>query len=87
MQSGRWPGITMLAVGGPFILVTGQVIPVFQNVLQGHLKLPGQDGVLVVHLKSSKNRWAAALGLLAGSPRLPAGRAWCGPQLSGRNTT
>lgn len=40
----------MLAVRGPFILVTSQVIPLLQNVFQGHLKLPGQDGILVIHL-------------------------------------
>lgn len=40
----------MLAVWGPVILVTSQVIPLFQNVFQGYLKLPGQNGILVIHL-------------------------------------
>lgn len=60
----------MLAVWGPFILVTSQVIPLLQNVLQGHLQLPGEDGVLVIHLKSRESRWAAApvpLGMRAAS--------------------
>lgn len=40
----------MLVVREPFILVTSQVIPLFQNVFQGYLKLPGQNGILIIHL-------------------------------------
>lgn len=41
---------TMHAVQWASILVTGQVIPLLQNVFQGYLKLPGQNGILVLHL-------------------------------------
>ena len=46
---GGW-ALTTLAVRGPFVLVTSQVIPLLQNVLQGYLQLPGENGVLVIHL-------------------------------------
>lgn len=32
------------------ILVTGQIVPLLQNVFQGYLKLPGQNGILILHL-------------------------------------
>lgn len=40
----------MHAVQWASILVTGQAIPLLQNVFQGYLKLPGQNGILILHL-------------------------------------
>lgn len=40
----------MHAVQWASILVTGQAIPLLQNVFQGYLKLPGKNGILILHL-------------------------------------
>lgn len=41
---------TMHTVQRAPILVTGQIVPLLQNVFQGYLKLPGQNGILILHL-------------------------------------
>lgn len=79
---------TVLAVWGPVLLVQSQVIPLFQDVFQGYLKLPGQNGILVVHLESRTNRRPGVLGLLARGTHWAHCRAGLARfQVSGTNTT